>query len=60
MHVVQQAAGFCEQGESSWILQCRYAKAYPKEDGYRRPETLNEDKLGSDLWSAARVGQHNS
>ena len=39
------------------LIACseRYAAAFPEEDGYRRPETLNEDVLGSDLWSAARV-----
>lgn len=36
---------------------CRYAAAYPDEDGYRRVETLNEDVLGSDLWTAARVSR---
>ncbi len=33
----------------------RYAEAYPKEDGYRHPETLNEEILGTSLWTAARV-----
>ena len=33
----------------------RYAEAFPKEDGYRHPETLNEDILGTSLWTAARV-----
>ncbi|CAL5220454.1 g2473 [Coccomyxa viridis] len=32
----------------------RYAEAFPKEDGYRHPETLNEDILGTSLWTAAR------
>ncbi|BDA45889.1 ABC transporter G family member 14 [Coccomyxa sp. Obi] len=38
------------------LIECseRYTAAYPEEDGYRRVETLNEDVLGSDLWTAAR------
>ena len=31
---------------------------FPEEDGYRRAETLNEDVLGTDLWTAARVRTH--
>lgn len=61
MHVME-----CRDGQKRKILQlqgqkvkqkmmCRYAAAYPDEDGYRRVETLNEDVLGSDLWTAARV-----
>ena len=55
---------WCYKAQTSAILRsprikpeimCRYAAAYPDEDGYRRVETLNEDVLGSDLWTAARV-----
>ena len=40
-----------------YLIACseRYAAAFPEEDGYRRPETLSEEVLGSDLWNAARV-----
>lgn len=45
------------QGAQAHLIACseRYAAAFPAEDGYRRPETLNEEVLGSDLWTAARV-----
>lgn len=35
--------------------ECRYAEAFPEEDGFRRPETLSEETLGSGLWNAAWV-----
>lgn len=40
---------------SGCSLVSRYAAAFPEEDGYRRAETLNEDVLGTELWTAARV-----
>lgn len=45
------------EGAQAHLIACseRYAAAFPMEDGYRRPETLNEEVLGSDLWTAARV-----
>ncbi len=45
------------QAALAHLIACseRYAAAFPMEDGYRRPETLNEEVLGSDLWTAARV-----
>ena len=45
------------EGAQAHLIACseRYAAAFPMEDGYRRPETLNEEVLGSDLWTAAGV-----
>ena len=57
--------GKLSEGREAWekeqcadrmnALMPRYAEAYPKEDGYRHPETLNEDILGTALWTAAKV-----
>ena len=45
------------EGARAHLIACSeaYAAALPSEDGYRRPETLSENVLGTGLWSAARV-----
>ncbi len=48
-------AAFHSSVANDLVLWGRYAAVFPEEDGYRRAETLNEDVLGTNLWTAARV-----